>query len=471
MKRQAALFNPDMKQADQPGLPPRISGELTLQECVDLALEHNKNVQQARERLAEAEGQILEAASTALPDVTLSGYALAQDAEAESFGSIPAFDPAQLPAGQPLTRQDIENATSVQSIGTTVPKELYQWQIFARQPLYLGGLAAAALDAAVAYSYSVEQQLRQSRQLTEFNVRRSYLAVLLAAELEAVARQAQIDARENLRLVEAKFKAGEALKFELLRAQVRLRSTDAEVIQRHNDYVTSLAALFKEMGVSQQSDMTMADVLLYDPVQADNEHCMAMALTRRPDLLIGEATLRLLQDNIASEKSQNRPKVYLQGTYQEDKPASMFGGANDWRRSMSGGISVEWNIFDGFQTNGRVVQAQSKLHQQEIEQRKLEEQVQYEVTEASLNLQSNQEYVLSQQGNVENARESLRLAQINFREGSGTSLDVITAETSLASARAAYIQAVHAYQLSHLQLKAVMGVLGEDIPKTVGEEQ
>ena len=144
---------------------------------------------------------------------------------------------------------------------------------------------------------------------------------------------------------------------------------------------------------------------------------------------------------------------------------SVFVG-KDWERTMSGGIVVEWPFFDGHATSGKIIKARALLQQQQVALSKLEEQVQLEVRQGLLNLQSSDEFMLSQIGNVDNAEESLRLAQVAFREGTATSLDVISAELSLSQARADYNQAVHDYQLSQLKLRAAIGVIGEeDIPE------
>ena len=76
---------------------------------------------------------------------------------------------------------------------------------------------------------------------------------------------------------------------------------------------------------------------------------------------------------------------------------------------MYGGILVEWPVFDGLQTAGRVTKAKAEVRRHEVALKKLEQQIQLEVTEALLNVQSSREFVESQLGNVENAEEALRL--------------------------------------------------------------
>ena len=413
-------------------------GELSMSRGMELALAHNKDVQTTRLRLMEAEGQVLEARSTALPEVTLSGSAMKNDSDV---------------------------------MGTEA--ETYDWQVLARQPLYLGGLSRAAIDAAAVFAYMTGQELRQTLQRVELEVRRVYLAALLARSLEEVTQKAKEDAKENLRLVRAKYRQGDALKFEVLRSEVRLRAIEAELIQRHNEYTVRVAELLNVIGVSQLSAVELTDRLEYEPAAVAEGDCLWWAMKYRPDLLIGESMIRLARDNVISERSSNRPKLYLQGTYREDKPgfgSSFTGQGGGWDKTMSGGLTLEWTAFDGLKTDGRVIQAKAELRKQEVALKKQEQQVQLEVTQALLDLQSSDEFVQSQMGNVSNAGEALRLAQVNFREGAGTSLDVISAELALATARSDYISAMHDYELAQLNLSAAVGTIGEqELPGLEGE--
>ena len=63
---------------------------------------------------------------------------------------------------------------------------------------------------------------------------------------------------------------------------------------------------------------------------------------------------------------------------------------------------------------------------------------------------------------MEDAVEALRLVRVGFREGTMTSLDVISAELALAEAQSDYYQAVHNYMGAKLDLSASVGIIGEE---------
>lgn len=425
-----------------------ISGPLSLDECVELALLHNKDVQAAKLKLLEAKGEMTTAISTALPSANFTGTAQRND-----------------------------------NSGFSTIRETYELQVLVKQPLYLGGVIGAALDAARVFTYQTQQTLRQAIQAVQFQIRQSYLDALLARQLVEVSLQARRDARKLLEDTQKRLRSGVSTRFDVLRAEVRLNAVQAELIQTQNDARLALTRLLDVMGVSQTSTVELTGDLQYNCLDIDSTQCLSIAMTQRPDLLIAEAMIRLRADQVKSELSGDRPRVYLQGMYMRSYPGfaanfsdfslgseedggsgsslSAFDSGKIWERTMFGGLLVEWPFFDGFATHGRVVKARSLLRQQQVALRKLEQQTQFEITQALLNLQSSRESVLARLSNITNAEEALRLAQVSYREGTATSLDVISSELALAQARSDYHRSVHSYQLSLLQLHIALGTLGE----------
>ena len=354
-------------------------------------------------------------------------------------------------------KYEIRSALRNDNSGLFNQKETYELQVLARQPLYQGGVTGAAIDAAAVFTYMTQQELRASIHRVELNIKGFYLNALLAEELVRVAEQSKRDAEKLLHDTQTLKKFGTATRFDVLRSEVRVSNVEAELIQTRNEYQLSLTRLLKEMGVSQLSEVGLSDKLKYEKIEKTASESLFAAMKQRPELLIGEAMIRLAKDNIKAERATNLPKVYLQGIYMrsypgfsanfdifspppegEDDGGDTAGGMSDfdmggkiWERTMSGGIVVEWPFFDGFRTDGRVVEAKAQWHRQKIGLKQLEEQVQLEVKQSLLNLASSDKFVKSQEGSVANAEEALRLSQVNFREGVGTSLDVISAQTSL----------------------------------------
>jgi len=73
-------------------------------------------------------------------------------------------------------------------------------------------------------------------------------------------------------------------------------------------------------------------------------------------------------------------------------------------------------------------------------------------------LKEAKESLLSQEKNIEQAKESLRITQLNFNEGMATTLDVISAEAAYNQAQTNYSQALYNYVVAVAELDRAMGV-------------
>jgi outer membrane protein TolC len=99
------------------------------------------------------------------------------------------------------------------------------------------------------------------------------------------------------------------------------------------------------------------------------------------------------------------------------------------------GFSGSWNIFDAFATHGQVKQARAALVAARIGYADAVLQVELEVQQAYLNLVTARETIRSQQKNVEQAKEALRLANERLGAGAGTQLEVLDARVALTRAQ------------------------------------
>ena len=176
------------------------------------------------------------------------------------------------------------------------------------------------MDAAYTFAYQVQQELRQTIQAVQLQVRQNYNAALLAQQLVEVSVQSRVNAEKLLSDAQQKLRYGTGTRFEVLRAEVRVGTREAEIIQRQNEARLALTRLLNVMGVSQLSDAQLTDKLRYEAMEVSKTACLENAMRNRTELLIGETMIRLARDNVVSEQAGNRPKVYLQGLYMRSYP-------------------------------------------------------------------------------------------------------------------------------------------------------
>ncbi len=121
------------------------------------------------------------------------------------------------------------------------------------------------------------------------------------------------------------------------------------------------------------------------------------------------------------------------------------------------GGQLNWNIFDGMLTRGKVIQAKAQLVHAKADLEDRSRQIELEVRTDYSGLIEAREVLDSQQKVQEEAEEALRLARARADAGTGTRLDVLNAETQLTQARTTQVQALHDYDVARSRFQRAIG--------------
>jgi outer membrane protein len=411
-----------------------ISGKLNMADTVRLALTNNKALLAVVEEKEIAKGKITESYSQLLP--TLSAYT----------------DYTHLDKPETLSLNGNQLVLGA--------RDNYSYGLQVIQPLFRGGATIAAMRAARLFSYFTDEHVLAQTQQTIYEVSKAYYDTLLAQELYKVNEEAVKSAEAHLADVNRKKAEGVVTKLDVLRAQVDVSLFRAEMIQQHNRINLAKTRLLKVMGVSQNSEITLSDSLEYHPFKPVLEEAVKLALEKRPDLYMAELNIRLQQEALVIAKSTYWPQLNGVFTQGWAKPNPHNPLVNDWGYAWSTGVQLSYPIFDGFGREGRVTQAKAAIKQQNYNMADTQERALLEIQQAVLSIRDAEEFVESQKLNLDAAAEALRLAEVGYREGVNTEVDVIDARSALTRTQGLYYQALYDHTTSRLDLEHAMGILG-----------
>jgi outer membrane protein TolC len=120
-------------------------------------------------------------------------------------------------------------------------------------------------------------------------------------------------------------------------------------------------------------------------------------------------------------------------------------------------VQVNVPIFNGGLTQGRLTVATSREHEAELQLGSVKGQVEEDVRLALSGVRTTVERVRAAEDALRLAQRELEMARDRFRAGVGDNLEVIQAQTSLANARAAQVEALAVYNGARLNLAASLG--------------
>ena len=194
-----------------------------------------------------------------------------------------------------------------------------------------------------------------------------------------------------------------------------------------------------------------------EPYELDLPRALAIALDRRTELKALTKAQALRKEDVISARSGYKPA--LQGYFGYDVHNSVLSDdpaviKNGW----IAGAQMSWNLFDGWRTRGRVVEATANYERAGIDLDDAARRIQLDVRTAHSNFIQAREVLESQKKVVEEGEEALRLARARAEAGTGTQLDVLSAQTALTESRTTEVQALHDYEAARARLQRAVGL-------------
>jgi outer membrane protein TolC len=437
LSREAAFRQWKNRKERQQKSQPVISGQLNVADCTKLALINNKVLQRVVQEREIARGGRLKSYSAILPTVDLTG-------DYTRLDGVTSFE-IDTPAGKEKIQFGDEDT--------------YSAVLTITQPIYAGGSIPARINAAKLMSLLTDETVRAAVQDVVYAAEHAYYDVLLSQHLLQISTDAVRSAKAHLDNVQQRQQGGIASDFDVLRAEVELSNFQAEYIQNKNAISVSKASLIRIMGVSQDSDFVLSDELLYVPSNITMEQAVEAAYRNRPDLLGREYDIKMQKEMLKIAKSHYYPIVhgYYSNTWAKPDPHNMM--EIEWGHAWQGGITASLPIFDGFMREGEIVAQKARLKQGQIDLIDTEETALFELTRAQLGIENTAEFIESQRLNLTRAEEGLRLAEVGYREGMNTQVEIIDAQSALTTARSNHYQAIYGHIIAKLDFQRAMGTL------------
>jgi outer membrane protein TolC len=414
-------------------VPVEIPDTLDLPTILSYALENNFSILQAQQRIREQEGLIIEIRSQALPEATIdANYTQIDSGLTDTFGG--------------LFRPNTEN-----------------WNIAlnVRQALYKGGGVKAALKAQDMVEQAVLFDLKATVNSAVSDVTSRFFDVLLARESIGVQEQNIELLESQLRDAKNRFEAGAVSQFEVLRAEVERANAQPELIRARNGFYIAIEELRQAMGFMGLPD-DVEEVpefignLDFIPINISLVQALELAKMNRPELQQLELIMEAREQGIIIERSNRLPDVDLVGSYQFNKS----NDSNSFSDALNGwtiGLQSSWAIFDGKSTEGKLLQAKSLLEQARLDLGQTTLEIEVEVRRAIHDLREAAELSQASAKVIDQAVESLRLANEIYAAGGGTQLDVLQSQVALTESRLNQVQAFHGYKISAAALSKALG--------------
>ncbi len=403
--------------------------QLDLKGSLGFAIENNFAIRQARERIRQQDGVVVEVSARQIPSVAAN--ASYQQNDRDISGGFPASDRA------------------------------WAINLTASQVLYAGGGVKASVRSSQLIRESALLDLQATINDALLLVRTNYYAVLLAREKITVQEKNLELLQEQLKTASDRFNAGTISSFERLRAEVAVANAKFPLITAGNDFRLAVESLRQSLGFTtnlpDQIDKlpVFLGTLEFSPTTFDLVAALEASRAKRPELQRLARLAASREQTLTVAGANALPHVSAFGGWELRK-----GTGNAFRESHDGwriGVQSQWNIFDGRATAGRVAQARSVLEQTKLSLAEFQLAADVEVRRAFSQWQQAVELADASKKVVAQAEEAVRLATARYNAGTATQLDVLSAQVDLTTARTNQLQAYYTYNVAVASVRKAMG--------------
>ena len=432
---------------------------LTLEKSVELALENNPGLKMAEKELAKAKAGIWESYSTILPQ--LSASANFQHSWEIQKTIIPNFLKPMLAPIAPMIPELEQMPDFIEmsfGLGNT-----FTYGLTLTQPLYLGGAGIAGIKISYAARRAAEQSLEAKRQDLIFQTADAFYACLLAQEIVAVQQEALAQAEANLDNVVKKYNVGAASDFDKMRAEVEVANLKPELISAKNNYQVAFTRLRTILGLDRDTKISIVGQFEYAEDDFGNKklsEIQNLALQKRPEILALLEQKYITKKVITIARSNFLPKLFLQTDYsylamRDDYKFSQ----DDFNKGFTSAISLQIPIFQGFKSCKQYQKAKLDYKIMLDTEKQVNDGILAETEVAYNKFQEAKQKYLAVSQSVELAEEALRLANMMYKEGTNTQLDVLNSQLALTRARLNYVSSLYEYQMARYRLRRITGTL------------
>ena len=458
----------------------KAQGKLSLQECIDIALENNRKCTASKFAVQIAQAQHKQTLSAYWPQVLLKSSYTYMDEDpvfifpAKTINSvntayITAWKGGPVVAGPiysnvssdvPEDRVKIANrSTTFASLGLTYP-------------LYTGGLRSAIAKQAKSGLNAAKEEARRTDLEVVYDVKRMYYACILARNLHRIGKDALARLETTLALTENLYKkgSGKVKKTDYLRNKTIVEAVRSAVAFLESNEQIAKAALINSMGLVWDAAVEPFDAEIpFNPYQADLKELVSSSYQFSPDWAKLKAGLEAVEAQIDEAKSGYFPKIAITGNLNRIYNPYDYGvasGTNE--KSWAVGVGMELPIFDGFLTQNKVKEARARLAKLEQEKILLKEGMALQIKHIFLRMVGAQKQQKANEEAAVTAQENRELNIRAYQDELVETQDVIEAQIMESFMKAQYQKSLydHAQAQAHLDF-----VVGEQIKKVLLEEK
>ena len=435
---------------------------LTLEECRNLAIQNNKELQISGEKIKMADNEKKAAFTKYFPQLSANGAYMwnQKDINLLDMGALSSSLSSSLGglAQLPMIQHLMSGVNDMQHLDV---QNIWVGNVSLVQPVFMGGKIVNYNQITKFAKQLAESMNNLQLQDLIYKTDETYWQVISLVNKKKLA-DAYVDLLRKMDSdVTAMIYEGVATEADGLSVKVKLNEAEMAQTKVENGLALTRMLLAQICGLSLEEDLSLADEKLDNfPVETTQASAdLNEAFTNRNELRSLDLATKIYKRKERIALAEMLPNVALAANYFVTNPNVFNGFKNDFAGMFNVGVMVKVPLSGWWEGTYRRNSAKAETRIKTLEWQDAREKIELQVNQSVYKVNEAGKKLIASSRNMENAEENLRRANFGFEEGVIPALNLMEAQTAWVSARSSLIDAQIEVKLTEVYLSKALGKL------------
>lgn len=435
---------------------------LTLEECRNLAIQNNKELQISGEKIKMADNEKKAAFTKYFPQLSANGAYMwnQKDINLLDMGALSSSLSSSLGglAQLPMIQHLMSGVNDMQHLDV---QNIWVGNVSLVQPVFMGGKIVNYNQITKFAKQLAESMNNLQLQDLIYKTDETYWQVISLVNKKKLA-DAYVDLLRKMDSdVTAMIYEGVATEADGLSVKVKLNEAEMAQTKVENGLALTRMLLAQICGLSLEEDLSLADEKLDNfPVETTQASAdLNEAFMNRNELRSLDLATKIYKRKERIALAEMLPNVALAANYFVTNPNVFNGFKNNFAGMFNVGVMVKVPLSGWWEGTYRRNSAKAEMRIKTLEWQDAREKIELQVNQSVYKVNEAGKKLIASSRNMENAEENLRRANFGFEEGVIPALNLMEAQTAWVSARSSLIDAQIEVKLTEVYLSKALGKL------------
>lgn len=435
---------------------------LTLEECRNLAIQNNKELQISGEKIKMADNEKKAAFTKYFPQLSANGAYMwnQKDINLLDMGALSSSLSSSLGGlvQLPMIQHLMSGVNDMQHLDV---QNIWVGNVSLVQPVFMGGKIVNYNQITKFAKQLAESMNNLQLQDLIYKTDETYWQVISLVNKKKLA-DAYVDLLRKMDSdVTAMIYEGVATEADGLSVKVKLNEAEMAQTKVENGLALTRMLLAQICGLSLEEDLSLADEKLDNfPVETTQASAdLNEAFMNRNELRSLDLATKIYKRKERIALAEMLPNVALAANYFVTNPNVFNGFKNDFAGMFNVGVMVKVPLSGWWEGTYRRNSAKAETRIKTLEWQDAREKIELQVNQSVYKVNEAGKKLIASSRNMENAEENLRRANFGFEEGVIPALNLMEAQTAWVSARSSLIDAQIEVKLTEVYLSKALGKL------------